>query len=44
MSIGYSAVEIRQGNFKVMFASAKKIKQKTFRIRVHCYIKISVLL
>ena len=51
-SIGYSAVdireltvsEIRQCNFKVMLASAEKIKEKTFRIRVRRYIKIFVLL
>ena len=51
-SIGYSAVdireltvsEIRQCNFKVMFASAEKIKEKTFRFRVRRYIKIFVLL
>ena len=51
-SIGHSAAdireltvsEIRQCNFKVMFASAEKIKEKTFRTRVHRYIKVFVLL
>ena len=51
-SIGYSAVdireltvsEIRQCNFKVMFASAEKINEKTFRIRDQRHIKILVLL